>query len=157
MALTDTETSQMTRSKIRSVASVILSLLLAFVLVIAVEGFSAVVHPFPPGFNGTPDEMYEHVARYPDWVLAVVVVAWGVTVFASTWLAIRVGAARHPAHGIVVGLLLLLAVVFNMYMLPYPLWFEVLNLVVFPLGIYCGVKLGRGERNAKSGADISTQ
>ncbi len=147
----------MRRSIIRSVASVILSLLVAMVLVIAVEGFSAVVHPFPPGFNGTPDEMYEHVARYPDWVLAVGVVAWGATTFASTWLATRLGAARHPAHGIVVGVLLLLAVVFNMYLLPYPLWFEVLNLVVFPIGIYCGVRLGRGERNAKSGADISTQ
>ena len=66
-------------------------------------------------------------------------------------------AVRHPAHGIVVGLLLLLAVVFNMYHLPYPLWFEVLNLMVFPLGIYCGVRLGRGEKKAKSVADISTQ
>jgi len=147
----------MIRSIIRSVASVILGLLVAMVLVIAVEGVSAIVHPFPPGFNGTPGEMYEHVANYPDWVLTAAVAAWGTTAFASTWLATRVGAARHPAHGIVVGLLLLLAVVFNMYLLPYPLWFEILNLAVFPLGIYCGVKLGRGERNAKSGTDISTQ
>ena len=147
----------MSSSIIRSVASVILSLLVAMVLVIAVEGVSAVLHPFPPGFDGTPDEMYEHVARYPDWVLAAAVAGWGATTFASTWLATRVGAARHPAHGIVVGSLLLLAVVFNMYHLPYPLWFEVLNLVVFPLGIYYGVKLGREERNAKSVTDISTQ
>ena len=147
----------MSGSIIRSVASVILSLLVAMVLVIAVEGFSAVVHPFPPGFNGTPDELKAHVARYPDWVLMAAVAAWGATTFASTWLATRVGAARHPAHGIVVGLLLLLAVVFNMYHLPYPLWFEVLNLTVFPLGIFYGVKLGRGKRNVESGTGISSQ
>ena len=139
----------MARSIIRSVGSVILSLVVALVLVIALEGASAVLHPFPPGFEGTHDEMVEHVARYPGWVLAVVVVAWGTTTFISTWLATRLGAGRHPAHGIVVGLLLLLAVIFNMYVLPYPIWFEVLNLVVFPLGSYYGAKLGRGERNAR--------
>ena len=56
---------------------------------------------------------------------------------------------RHPAHGFVVGSLLILAVVFNMYQLPYPLWFEVFNLVAFPVAIYWGVKLGRGEKMAE--------
>lgn len=133
----------MIRSVIRSVAAVIVGLLLALLLVVAVEGFSAVVHPFPDGFSGTKEEMHQHVARYPDWVLAVGGLAWGATTLASTWLATRLGVGRHPAHGILVGSLLFVAVVFNMYLLPYPLWFEILNLVIFPIGIYCGVKLGR--------------
>ena len=139
----------MSYSIFRSVGSVILSLLVALVLVIAVEGFGAIVHPVPPGFNGTFEEMAEHVARSPDWVLAVAAVAWGATVFVSTWLATRLGAGRHPAHGFVVGSLLILAVVFNMYQLPYPLWFEVFNLVAFPVAIYWGVKLGREEKKAE--------
>jgi hypothetical protein len=64
-----------------------------------------------------------HVAKYPLWVLALVVVGWGATVFVSAWLATRLGARRHPAQGIVIGSILVAAVAFNMFMLPYPLWF----------------------------------
>ena len=134
----------MARSIMRSVGSVLFGLVVALVLIIALEGVSAVLHPFPPEFDGTPDELAEHVARYPGWILAVVIVAWGTTTFIGAWLATRLGTGRHPAHGIAVGLLLLLAVIFNMYLLPYPIWFEVLNLVVFPLGTFYGAKLGRG-------------
>ena len=140
-------------SILRSIGAVILSLVVA--LVIAVEGVSAVLHPFPPGFEGTPDEMHEHVARYPGWILALAMVGWGGITFVSTWIATRLGTRRHPAHGIAIGLLLLLAVIFNMYLLPYPIWFEVLNLIVLPIGIYCGARLGSGDRRAESGTDGS--
>jgi len=53
------------------------------------------------------------------------------------------GTGRHPAHGIVVGSLLLLAVAFNMLMLPYPIWFELANYLIFPLAILGALKLGR--------------
>jgi uncharacterized protein YacL len=72
----------------------------------------------------------------------VAVVAWGLTTFVSAWLATRLGSGRHRAHGIVVGLILLALVVMNMSMLPYPVWFWVANLLVFPLGFYWGAKLG---------------
>ena len=133
----------------RSSGSVVLSLIVAFVLVVAVEGISSVLHPFPPGFEGTSDEIIEHVTRYPVWVLAFLgVVGWGGTMFISTWLATRLGARRHPAHGFGVGSLLLLAVIYNMYHLPYPIWFVILDLVVLSLGIYYGTKMGGGERSS---------
>ena len=130
---------------IRSTAAVILSLFIALVLVVAVEGFSAIVHPFPPEFAGSYEEMVAHVANYPGWVLAICALMYGATTFISAWLATRLGATRHPAHGYGVGAFLILAVIYNMSQLPYPLWFEVLVLLLFPLGIYWGVKLGRGE------------
>lgn len=132
------------RSIFQSLGSVILGLIVAFVLIIAIELFSAVVHPLPDGFDYTTDALNQHVANYPDWVLGLVVPAWGVMTFASVWLATRLGTGRHPAHGIVVGLLLLLAVAYNMYLLPYPSWFEVANVAAFLTCIYLGKKLGQG-------------
>ena len=61
----------------------------------------------------------------------------------SSWLATRIGLKRHPAHGIVAGSILLLLAVVNMAMLPYPIWFWILNLVVFPVCFCLGAKLGR--------------
>ena len=131
-------------SVLRSAVSIILSLAVALVLLVLVEGASAIFHPFPPGVDTTDLEVCKaHVAKYPRWILALAVPAWGLTTLIATWLATRMGTARHAAHGLAVGVILLLAAGFNMYMLPYPIWFEGANLVVLPLGIYCGVTLAR--------------
>lgn len=131
---------------LRSIGAIVAGMLLALALVIAVELWSSFVHPLPPGFEHTQEAMCAHVERYPQWVLAVAVVAWGATTYASTWVASRLG---NWVCGGLVGLLLLAAVLFNMSMLPYPLWFEAANVVVFPLATLLGL---RGARRRQSAA-----
>jgi hypothetical protein len=123
---------------LRTVAGVIAGLLVAFVLVVAVEYFGDVVHPLPHDFGGTMEEMCRHVQRFPHWVLAVVVPMWGLTALLGTWTARRIGNFYALA---IVGLLLLAALVLNMSMLPYPIWFKVLNLLVIPTAIFAGSRL----------------
>ena len=91
---------------LRTLAAILVGMLLALVLVVAVEGFSAVAHPLPEDFGGTPEELYRHVERYPHWVLALVVPAWAVTALVGTWTAKRMGNLCSYA---IVGLLLLAA------------------------------------------------
>ena len=129
---------------LRSAGAIIAGLVVAFVLIVGVEFFSAIFHPFPPGADPSDMEVCKaHVANYPGWVLGVCGLGWILTVFVSTWLATRLGTARHPAHGIVVGVLLFAAAGFNMLMLPYPIWFELLNVILFPSATLTGVKLSR--------------
>ena len=125
---------------------------LAFVLVIAVELFGAGAHPVPPGFTGTMDEMCQHVARFPHWVLGVVVLAWSVTTFVSTWVAARIG---NRLAGIAVILILTFAIGFNVSMLPYAMWFKVVMLSCFPVACYLG-GVG-GVRKSKPTADSNTE
>ena len=130
-------------SLVRSVGAVLVGLVAASVLIVGVELFSSIVHPFPPDVDPIDYEVCKaHVARYPAWVLLLVVLAWGLTTFLSAWLATRLGSGRHRAHGIVVGSILLALAVMNMSMLPYPIWFWASNLVIFPLGFSWGAKLG---------------
>lgn len=109
---------------------------LALVLVIIVELLSAVVHPVPPGFTGTMDEMCQHVTRYPHWVLGAVVIMWCATGYISTWVAAKIG--NRPA-GIAVALLLMFALVFNIISLPYTVWFKVVMLASFPVACYLAI------------------
>lgn len=123
----------------RSVAAVFSALILAFLGVVLVELMSSVLHPFPPGFDQNSGEaMRDHVARYPNGVLFVCAIGWWLTVLVSCWLATRLGAYRHPAHGMVVGLILLGLAVLNMAMLPYPPWFWI-NMIAFPACIASGI------------------
>ena len=117
---------------LRGFGGVVAGLALAFVLVIAVEAFSAVVHPFPEGFEGTKDEICAHVEKYPAWVLAAVVPMWALVVLGGCWVARKISG---PIASLLVGVLLLVAVGFNQWMLPYPIWFEVANFIALPLAM----------------------
>jgi hypothetical protein len=123
---------------LRVFAAVVAGLLVSFILVVALELFSAVVHPVPEDFGGTMEEMCRHVERYPPWVLAVVVPAWAVTALVGTWTAQRIGNLYSAA---IVGLVLLAALVFNISKLPYPIWFKIVNLLLIPAAIVAGHRL----------------
>ncbi len=133
---------------LRCVAALIAGMIVALVLVVAVELFSAVVHPVPPGFQGTKEEMCLHVARYPAWVLALVVPAWGATAFASTWISGRIG---NLACALCIGLLLIAAVAFNVSMLPYPAWFKIVILLAVPAAVLLGSRLSIRRKAVGSG------
>lgn len=122
---------------LRTLAAVVAGMALALVLVIAVEFFGSIVHPLPPNFDGN---MSEHVRRVPHWVLAVVVLAWGATITAATWLASRIG---NRFAGVVVALLLAWALIFNLTMLPYTMWFKVVWFAAFPVACLLGLRYGR--------------
>jgi hypothetical protein len=120
----------------------------AFVLLVAVELFSAVVHPLPEDFGGTMEEMCRHVESYPQWILAVAVAAWGLSAFVATWTARKMGNAVSFA---VVSLLLLAALVANISMLPYPTWFKIANLLVIPAAIVAGGRLATRNKTPNTG------
>jgi len=126
------------KAALLTLAAVVIGLFVAFIVVVAVEIFSAVVHPFPEDFGETMEEMYRHVERYPHWVLAVVVPAWGVAALMSTWIAQRIG---NSYSSVIVGAVLLAALLFNISQLPYPLWFKIANLLVVPAAIVTGSRL----------------
>lgn len=123
---------------LRMLGSVVVGFMLAFALVVAVELFSNVVHPFPADFKETHEEICRHVERYPAWVLVVAAAAWIGIAFVSTWVATRLGGR---IAGVILGLFLIWAVGFNVSMLPYPLWFEVSTIVGIPFACLIGIRL----------------
>ena len=130
---------------LRSIGAIIASLVAAMALIIAVEAVTIYFHPFSVGVDTTDQEVVKaHVAKFPHWVLAIGAIGWSVTAFVGAWVATRLGTARHPAHGISIGALLLLAAAFNMYLLPYPVWFVVVGLLGISIATYLAVKLNLG-------------
>ena len=125
------------REVIRTLLAAVAGMAVALALVVAVELFSAVVHPLPADFDG---DMGAHVRRYPDWVLAVAAAAWSATAWAATCVATRL--ANRIAGG-VVALLLAWALIFNLSMLPYPTWFKVAMLIAFPIACLVGIAIGK--------------
>ncbi len=133
---------------LRTLAAILAGLLVSFVAIVGVECFSNVVHPFPEDFGETMEEVCRHVERYPRWVLAVVVPAWALAAFVGTWTAGRIGNFYSFA---IVGLLLLMALLFNVAMLPYPTWFKVATPLSCLGAMVAGNRLSR--RRATTGVN----
>lgn len=121
----------------RTVGGIAAGIAVAIALVMAVEMFSGIVHPFPEDFQGTTEEICRHVERYPGWVLAIAAAAWGFTALASTWTAGMVG---NRGCAMLIAVLLLAALVLNLLQLPYPMWFKLTCLILVPLGILFGFR-----------------
>lgn len=124
----------------------------AFIFLIGVELFSSIVHPFPPDFGGTPEEICRHVERYPSWVLALVVPMWGGTAFTGSWIAGRWG---NQVTSSLTALLLIFGVVFNVAMLPYPMWFQLVQPVAVVGASAWAVRLAARARAVLDAADAS--
>jgi len=135
----------------RTLLGVVAGMALAFALVVAVELFSSVVYPIPADFDGN---MGEHVRRYPQWILGVVVLAWGATATAATWVASRLGGRLA---GIVVAVLLAWALIFNLTMLPYTTWFKTAMCCAFPIACVLGIRFGRRVPSSVAVADASSR
>lgn len=133
----------MVKRYFQNIAAALLSFSVALFLLACIEWVGTILHPFPADFAGTREEVVQHVAIYPAWSLLVGGIGWVITMFVATWLATRLSANRSPAYGTGLGLLLLSGAIFNMTMLPYPLWFWFFCLVLLPLAIYCGVRFGK--------------
>ena len=144
-------------SLLRSLGAVIAGLVAAFVLIVAAEVFSSIYHTFPAGIDTSDMEACRaHVARYPTWVLAVCTAIWTPAPFTGAYLATRLAPSRHPAPGYIVGAILLALAIFNMSMLPYPIWFPIVNLITFPLGTFLGTRLARPTSHNLSGRGAPT-
>lgn len=129
---------------LRTVGAIVAAVGAVLVLLIAVELFSAVAHPTPPGFTGTQEEMCAHVANYPNWVLAVAVPMWGATALVGVWIAGRLG---NRGSAMFIAVLLLAALAFNLSMLPYAPWFKIVQPIAVLIGIAFGYRWSRRRGN----------
>lgn len=132
----------MIKTKLQNTSVLLLSAVVAIFLLAGIEWLGTILHPFPADFAGTREEVMQHVEHYPFFGLFVGGIGWAITIFIAAWLATRLSSKRQAGYGIGIGVLLLSGAIFNMAMLPYPVWYWALCLTSLPLGIYGGVRFG---------------
>lgn len=128
------------------IAGVVAGIVVTFVLVVGVEAYSSVVHPFPEGIELTHEEICKHVERYPTWILASVVPMWMAAAFAGTWMAGKIGGVFASGF---VGILTTAMLFLNLWMAPYPIWFRIGMIIAGPLAVYLGLPKGRKNKTVE--------
>lgn len=126
----------------RSVGAILLAIVVALFFATVVEVVSMSLYPFPAGADTSDcDVINAYLKELPLSGFLIGIVGWAFAAFTSSWTATRLGTARHSAHGIGIGLLLLAMAIMNMSMLEYPVYFWVSNLLLLPTSSVVATKL----------------
>jgi hypothetical protein len=131
-------------SWLRGFAAVMMGLIVAFAVTFGVEFINNQMYPLPAGTDPhDPVAMKAAIAQLPANALMVVLVGWFLAALSGTWVATRIARGDHrPAWFL--GVLLVAAAVGNMLAIPHPVWFWVAALILYPVGIMLGARIGAG-------------
>jgi hypothetical protein len=136
------------RSALRSFAAVVVGFIAASIVMMIVETINGrVLYPeLGRAAEGVTDRetLRAMLATAPVGAFLVVLVGWILGGTAGGWTAARVASRAKGWHGVVLGALLTLAGVANNLMIPPPLWFWIVSLIVLMPATYLGARLAPG-------------
>ena len=127
----------------RNVLAVVLGVVLAFVLIMIVERLGHAVYPPPTGIDFTdPGAVSEYVNSVPAGALLLVLTAWLTGALCGGLLACFIAKNRPAVYASIVGGLVLLGTIINLYMIRHPTWFVGLSLVAIAAITWIAGRIG---------------
>lgn len=134
------------RKMVRSIAAVLAGGTSGFLFNMALVILSSVIYPMPQGVSMSDSEaMRAYVSSLPPPAFAIVLVAHAGGALVGGLVAALIGKQRRLLLGGIVGGLFLIGGIMNAVSLPGPLWFTVLDLILYiPCGLLGARLLGRG-------------
>ena len=138
----------------RSILAVIAGFVAASIVMMIVEMING--HVLYPELGNTAEGMTDKeaikalMASAPIGAFLVVLFGWVLGSLVGGFAAARIGSNAPLAHALILGVLLTLAGIANNLMLPPPMWFWVISLLVFLPAAYAGAKLAPAKSQAKA-------
>ncbi len=126
---------------IRTMFSVMLGMVVAMMVMLGLEFLGTWLVPMPVGPLDDEADLAVIVANAPTAKLAWVLAGWLVAAVCGGWVAARLARVHRMGAAITVGVLIVLGVIANAWMLPHPLWMTLLG-VIGPIPLaWCGGRL----------------
>ena len=130
----------------RNIISVMAGVILGLMIIMGVESAGHSLFPLPQDVEFNDPQMLKQVMHLiPIQALLAVLAAWALGSFGGGWLAARLAPEKPTAHALFVGCVLMLAGIANLFMIPHPLWFTVIGVLLFIPAAWLGSKLVRGK------------
>ncbi len=116
----------------KNALAVVAGLLAAFVVFAAIEGLRSILHPSPPGLDmKNPEMMKEYIATLPLSAKIMVLAAYLIGSLVAGMVVAKVSKSSDKKLPIITGSILTVAAIVNLYMIPSPIWFVVINLLIY--------------------------
>ena len=130
---------------IRSFLAVLIGIVVCGLVVGVVEMLNLQLYPAPAGVDfHDPVQVAAHVATLPAAAFAIVLSAWTLGSFAGGATAARISPSWPRACALVVAAFMLAGVLYNVIVLPHPLWMSALGLLLPTPAALIGARLVMG-------------
>ena len=128
---------------IRKILAVVLGIVVAVVLIIAIEALGHTVYPMPDGLDLTnPEVLKAYVMDAPIAALLLVLGAWLVAALVGGLLACFIAKESPLVYSAIIGGLVLIGTVINFISIPHPLWFSITSVLAIIATIFVTSRLG---------------
>lgn len=126
---------------LRAILGVIAGIIAGSVCVWGVETLNHILHPYPAGMKANDMEAFKsYIENLPFLGKFMVIVGYALGGLIAGFVSTKIAKNGKPTAAIICGLIFLSFTIYNMMVLPTPIWFWVLGILVWGL-VLAGYKL----------------
>lgn len=131
---------------LRIILGVIVGIIAGSVCVWGVETINHILYPYPVGMKANDMEAFKlYIEKLPFLGKFLVIVGYAFGALVSGFVATKISKNEKPTAAIIGGLIFLSFTIYNMVVLPTPIWFWVLGILVWGL-VLVGYKLALNKK-----------
>lgn len=111
-----------------------------------VETLNHILYPYPAGMKANDMEAFKsYIENLPFLGKFMVIVGYAVGALVSGFISTKIAKNGKPTSAVICGLIFLSFTIYNMMVLPTPIWFWILGILVWTL-VLAGYRLASPEK-----------
>lgn len=127
---------------LKNILAVGLGLVLAFVVIVVIEGINGYLFPLPEHINYKDTAaMAEYISNLPVAALCIVIFAHAAGAIAASWVIVKRAVDFQMMYALIAGMIITVASVANWMSIAHPEWFKVVDTAVIVPAAWLGAKL----------------
>lgn len=134
----------------KNVLGILAGLISAFVVIFLVEKAGHSIFPVAENIDfGDKEALKKIIDTMPFGALITVIIAYAIGSFAGGFVCALISENSKVRNSVITGFILLIFGLINLFMIPHPVWFMILNVLVYLPFAYLGGKYGEKIRPEK--------
>ncbi|AZB28759.1 hypothetical protein [Chryseobacterium balustinum] len=131
---------------VRKILAVFAGVIVASICIWAIETLNHMMYPYPDGMKPNDMEGFKsYIETLPFLGKFMVIVGYAVGALVSGFIATKISKDGKPTAAIICGIVFLVFTIYNMTVLPTPIWFWILGILVWIL-VLAGYKLALNKK-----------
>lgn len=128
---------------IKKVTAVLAGIISAGFMVFLVQSIGNYFYPFPEGTDSSdPEALKSYVQNAPFMALFFVIISYFFGALVSGFVSTKIANDGKMVYAIICAIFFLIASIYNMFMLPTPIWFWIFGILVWGFS-FVGYNLAR--------------
>lgn len=127
---------------LRSIGAVLAGIVAAVIVIMLVESLGHFIFPTSQSVDPSdPESLKAAMENIPLGAMLAVLAAWAAGSLAGGWVAAMIATRSFVTHALIVGVVVLIFAIINMAMIPHPLWFWIVGVIIILPAAYVGGRL----------------